>query len=196
MSYLDSALGEKPTKEQLEYVLDRFRKPIPPTTREQVADCIDRYYVMQRSSASMPIGQLRRELKSLLSRDAYFHRFLLSDDALRFFILNAPDHLDEDRDIANYFIEEFKGSKGRPTQMLLFRSFLFSQLRTCLEHSQIKVGRSFFDCDVSPKGDGLGLVRDIFLLLYPNLTEYQFQDLVIHRDTKPYTKTFYPPLRD
>tara|TARA_E500000081_G_scaffold94233_1_gene95349 strand:- start:81 stop:209 length:129 start_codon:yes stop_codon:yes gene_type:complete len=39
MSYLDPKLVvEKPTKEQLEHVLDGFSKPIPPTTQEQVAN--------------------------------------------------------------------------------------------------------------------------------------------------------------
>ena len=38
MSYLDPKLVEKPTKDQLEHLLDGLSKPIPPTTREQVAN--------------------------------------------------------------------------------------------------------------------------------------------------------------
>ena len=196
MSYLDPKLVvEKPTKEQLEHVLDGFSKPIPPNTREQVADCIDRYYVMQRSSARIPsddqspLREFRKELKSFLDREAFFDRWMLSAEALYFFTLNAPEHLSDDLDIATYFLEDFKASRGRERKIGLARGFLFSQLRTILEKSGIKVGRSFNDSDASPKGNGLILVRDIFQLLYKKtLSKYEFQGLVLEQDTKSYTR--------
>ena len=176
-------------------MLDGFSKPIPPTTREQVADCIHRYYVMQRSSASIPsddqspLREFRKELKSFLDREAYFDRSLLSDEALYFFTLNAPDHLSDDLDIATYFLKDFKASRGRERKIGLARGFLFSQLRTIFEQSGIKVGRSFYDSNALPKGEGLRLVRDIFQLLYKNtLSKYEFQGLVLEQDTKSFTR--------
>ena len=195
MSYLDSALGEKPTKEQLEHLLNRFPKAIPPTTREQVADCIDRYYVMQRSSARIPsddqspLREFRKELKSFLDREAFFDRWMLSAEALYFFTLNAPEHLSDDLDIATYFLNDFKGSRGRNRKIVLARGFLFSQLRTIFEQSGIKVWRAF-EYNDEPRGKGLTLVRDIFRLLYPELTSHQFHDLIVDQDTKLHTNKF------
>lgn len=196
MQRKNAGLSEKPTKEQLEHLLDGFSESIPPITREQVAQCIDRYYAMQRCLKRVNPTKLNEEVKEYLRQHEKigftinFPQSSLSNEAMRFLLLNAPSHLDDHKQIAQWAHEGIikdmitNQEGGRPSVRPM-RALLFAQLRTILGEANIKVSRSYKD-DLNNQfgSDGLEYVFRLFKLLYPSLEYEGFRKIVKHEQAR------------
>ena len=198
MQRKNHVLGEKPTKEQLQHLFDGFSEPIPPTTREQVADCIDRYYVMLTCLKRINPTKLSKEVAEYLRQHEKigftinFPQSSLSNEAMRFLLLNAPSHLDDHKQIAQWahegIIKDMITNQigGRPSVRPM-RALLFAQLRTILVEAGIKVSRSYSvrkGCNEKFGSKGLEFVFSLFKLLHPDLEYESFRKIVKHKEAR------------
>ena len=196
MQRKNHVLGEKPTKEQLQHLFDGFSEPIPPTTREQVADCIDRYYVMLTCLKRINPTKLSKEVAEYLRQHEKigftinFPQSSLSNEAMRFLLLNAPSHLDDHKQIAQWahegIIKDMITNQigGRPSVRPM-RALLFAQLQTIFGEAGIKVSRSYSeDLNHNFGSDGLRDVFHLFKLLYPGLEYEGFRKIVKHQEAR------------